>query len=362
MLSKRRVSHPGIYIKEAIEELGLNQSEFALRSGLSIKNVSTLISGTSRITVDVARKLSAFFGNSVTVWINLQTMYDVYQCEKARQEELDEEWKIVKKFDKGFVEDLLRIAINSKNKEKTVTDLRSRFQVGTLLALKENDLYAFCKTSTKKDLTETNIILRNAWISLAEQVAKNKKCAEFNKEVILANLLNLRKLTLEQPEDFQSKLDNIFTKAGIKLVILPYLSNSLVNGVTKWIANENCVMIAINDCGRDADKMWFSLFHELGHAMKNHKRHVTISYSKDNIEDEEEIEANNFAKDALINKSDYEYFVSKKNFSLLAIKKFANSQNVADFIVIGRLQKDGYIGWNMYTNLKPKYSILCYLQ
>ena len=103
-------------------------------------------------------------------------------------------------------------------------------------------------------------------------------------------------------------------------------------------------------------------FHELGHAMKNHKRHVTISYSKDNIEDEEEIEANNFAKDALINKSDYEHFVSKKNFSLLAIKKFANSQNVADFIVIGRLQKDGYIGWNMYTNLKPKYSVLCYIQ
>ena len=80
------------------------------------------------------------------------------------------------------------------------------------------------------------------------------------------------------------------------------------------------------------------------------------------LEDEEEIEANNFAKDALINKNDYEHFVSKKNFSLLAIKKFASAQNVADFIVIGRLQKDGYIGWNMYTNLKPKYSILCYIQ
>ena len=144
MLSKRRVSHPGIYIKEAIEELGLNQSEFALRSGLSIKNVSTLISGTSRITVEVARKLSAFFGNSVTMWINLQTMYDVYQCEKAQQEELDEEWKIVKKFDKDFVEGLLRIDIDTKNKEKTVTDLRSR-----------PSIHSFIQSSTQTSIYPT---------------------------------------------------------------------------------------------------------------------------------------------------------------------------------------------------------------
>ena len=73
---KRIVSHPGVYVKDAIEELGLSQSEFALRTGLSIKNVSTLLNGESNITFDVAVKLAAFFHNSVEGWINLQTKYN----------------------------------------------------------------------------------------------------------------------------------------------------------------------------------------------------------------------------------------------------------------------------------------------
>ena len=48
MMNKERiVNHPGVYIKDAIEELGLSQSEFASRTGLSIKNVSTLSIGES---------------------------------------------------------------------------------------------------------------------------------------------------------------------------------------------------------------------------------------------------------------------------------------------------------------------------
>ena len=71
-----RVSHPGVYIKDAIEELGLDQAEFALQSGLSTENVSTLINGESNITFDVAVKLASFFHNSVEGWINLQIRYD----------------------------------------------------------------------------------------------------------------------------------------------------------------------------------------------------------------------------------------------------------------------------------------------
>ena len=75
---KRIVSHPGVYVKDAIESLGLSQSEFAYRTGLSVKNVSTLINGESNITFDVAVKLAGFFHNSVEGWINLQTKYNIF--------------------------------------------------------------------------------------------------------------------------------------------------------------------------------------------------------------------------------------------------------------------------------------------
>ena len=358
--TKRKYFHPGVLIKDAIEEMGLNQTEFALRSGLSIKNVSTLISGESNVTTEVAIKLGAFFHNSAEGWLNLQTKYDLYKNSLKIEEEFKSEWVIAKSIDKAFSEQILHIEINANNKEKNIFDLRAAFNVGTLLALKEPDMYAFCKTSTKKNLTDTNIIMRNAWISVAENEARKKTCKEFNKNVIYNNLLNLRRLTLEQPKSFQPKLEAILSKAGIKLVILPYLKGSLVGGVTKWIVNENCVMIAVNDCGKDADKIWFSIFHELGHAMKNHKRHLTISYEKDNIEDEDEIEANKFASDLLINQKDYDEFVRRGVFTDLSITRFSKDQQVADFIVVGRLQKDKFVPWNQFQYRKPKYQVLVY--
>ena len=88
MTERRRVyHHPGVYVKDAIDALGLSQSEFALRTGLSIKNVSTLINGESNITFDVAVKLAAFFDNSVEGWINLQTGYNLYLNEEKKEKE-----------------------------------------------------------------------------------------------------------------------------------------------------------------------------------------------------------------------------------------------------------------------------------
>ena len=358
MIRNRYVCHPGIYIKEAIEELELNQSEFALRTGLSIKNVSTLISGDSNITFEVAVKLASFFQNDVEGWINLQTKYDIFLHEKTIEKEYDDDWKIAKQYDKEFISHICKVNITNQDKHKCIDELRKCFNVGSLQALKQPNMYVFCKTSVNKDIDEKTIIMRNSWVSIAEQTAKKNKCNAFDKDKLLDKIADLKRLTKESPSVFVPKLKAILSDAGINLVILPYLKNSNIGGVTKWNSFDQSVVVAINDCGKDADKFWFSLFHELGHAIKNHKRHMTISYTKNNIEDEEEKDANEFASNSLINPKDYISFVSKKTLSESDIKRFANSQGVAPFIVVGRLQKDGYVGWDKFQNLKTKYKII----
>ena len=353
----RIVSHPGVYVKDAIDELGLSQTEFALRTGLSIKNVSTLINGESNITFDVAVKLAVFFHNSVEGWINLQTKYNMYLNETNKQKEYEEDWEIAKLFNKDFCKGVLDIEVNSKDKKNTIDRLRECFNVVTLTNLRNSDMYAFCRTSVNKDIDVNTVILRNAWISLAEKEAREMVCSTFNKEKIASNTKYLRSLTLRGPEVINNEFRDFLSECGIKFVILPFLKGSNLSGVTKWINNDNCVMVAVNDYGKDADKIWFSIFHEIGHAMKNHKRHLTISYSKDNIQDDDEIEANEFAKNLLIDEKDYKIFVNKRDFSLPSVEQFAKEQNVADFIVIGRLQKDGIVGWNQFQGMKKKYTI-----
>ena len=355
--SGRVVSHPGIYVKDAIDELGLSQSEFALRTGLSIKNVSTLINGESNITFDVAVKLAGFFHNSVEGWINLQTKYNLYLNEQNKQKEYEEDWEIAKLFNKDFCKGFLGIEVNNKDKHNTIDRLRECFNVVTLNNLRSSDMYAFCRTSVIKNIDDNTIILRNAWISLAEQKAREMPCSMFNKDRISSNIKYLRSLTLKGADAINGELKVFLSTCGIKFVVLPFLKGSNLSGVTKWINNDNCVMVAVNDYGKDADKIWFSIFHEIGHAMKNHKRHLTISYSKDNIEDEDEIEANEFARNLLIGEKDYQKFIASNDFSPMSIERFAKEQNVADFIVVGRLQKEGLISWNKLNGLKEKYTI-----
>ena len=358
MTERRRVyHHPGVYVKDAIDALGISQSEFALRTGLSIKNVSTLINGESNITFDVAVKLAAFFDNSVEGWINLQTGYNLYLNEEKKEKEYQEDWSVAKQFDKDFAQNFLGVEIKIDDKKTAIDKLRKCFNVVNLQNLKSPDMYAFCRTSTIKDISEKMIVMRNAWISLAEKEAREITCGEFNKEMIIDNVKYLRSLTLKEPTTMSRELSGFLSKCGVKLVILPYLPCSNISGVTKWISNENCVMVAVNDCGKDADKIWFSIFHELGHAIKNHKRHLTVSLSKNNVIDDEENEANAFARDSLLDKDSYEKFVDKKDFSITSIKQFAKNQNVAPFVVIGRLQKDEIIGWETYQNYKIKYEI-----
>lgn len=358
MISKGRiVSHPGFVVKDALEELELSQSEFAYRTGLSIKNVSTLVNGESNITFDVAVKLSAFFGNSVEGWINLQTKYDLYLNQQEKEKAYKEDWEIAKLFDKGFFKRLLGLEIDHTKKEESINNLRKCLNVASLQNLKHADMYAFCKTSIIKDLDEKSIILRNAWITLAEKEARNMTCSTFDKQRILDNAKYLRSLTRKGADVIGTELRDFLSSCGIKFVILPFLKGSNISGVTKWISNENCVMVATNNFGKDADKIWFSIFHEIGHAIKNHKRHLTISFNKDNIQDEDEIEANEFAKNILIDEKDYIRFVKNKDFSETSIKRFAQYQDVADFIVVGRLQKDGFVSWNQLQSLKPKYTI-----
>lgn len=64
--------HPGYYIKEYVDESGLTQEDFAKRLDTTPKNLSILIRGDQRLSVDMAMKLSRMTGTSAEYWLNIQ--------------------------------------------------------------------------------------------------------------------------------------------------------------------------------------------------------------------------------------------------------------------------------------------------
>lgn len=60
----RRI-HPGVYIKNSLEVMGITVQEFAARTGISERTLSSIINGNDDITFEVAYKLSLYFDNSI---------------------------------------------------------------------------------------------------------------------------------------------------------------------------------------------------------------------------------------------------------------------------------------------------------
>ena len=101
-----------------------------------------------------------------------------------------------------------------------------------------------------------------------------------------------------------------------------------------------------------ADIFWFTLFHEMGHLINNDIKDKYFDFF--NKEDESEKKADLFARDTLIDPEAFENFIKKQNFDYESVKEFADSQEIEDFIIIGRLQKL-FNDYKFLHNKKPKY-------
>ena len=83
--------HPGYYIKEIIDDSGLTQEDFAKRLDTTPKNISLLVRGEQKLSIDIAMKLSRMIGTSVSYWLNLQNAYDALVAEHKLEDELVKE-------------------------------------------------------------------------------------------------------------------------------------------------------------------------------------------------------------------------------------------------------------------------------
>jgi len=78
-------THPGeMLLQEFLEPLGMTQTEFAQRMGVSYPRVNELIHGKRGITPDTALRLERLLGMEAQFWLNLQLAWDLYHVKRSR--------------------------------------------------------------------------------------------------------------------------------------------------------------------------------------------------------------------------------------------------------------------------------------
>lgn len=145
------------------------------------------------------------------------------------------------------------------------------------------------------------------------------------------------------------KIKSMLAECGIALIFLLHLKRSFLQRA--FFMDGNKIVVGLTARGKDADKFWFSLFHELAYIILGHIGQVN------GTTDEDENDANNWSRDILIPFDEFEKFLNNNTFSVSSVRTFANKQDIAPDIVVGRLQNEGFIKHSMLNDLKDLYKI-----
>jgi HTH-type transcriptional regulator/antitoxin HigA len=347
---ERKKFHPGYYLRQDLEALEMSPVEFSKRTGISEKQVSDLLNEKISLTLPLAEKLSAFFGNSVSLWLGLQTDFDLYQKVKEYHRQIQEDHRLLMSIDKSFREALI-LTERESDPEKDVLDARSVLQVGRLSLLSQPDLYVVYKDVRTKSASP---FLKNVWLSLAIKRAREEENLVYDEKRLLKEIPQFRSYTKLDPEEFYPRLKNDLEEAGVHFAILPYLPKSNIYGATKWIDNMASPAIALSNHGHSNDVFWFSFFHELSHVLMGHKKNL-LDTTLENADTALEQEADQKAADFLIPPKDWSAFVSRQSFYPQSIEDFARKEGIHAGLVVGRLQKEGYLDPSFDNGLKTTY-------
>lgn len=80
--------HPGAFLREILDELGISQAQFARAIGVSPMRVSHVVNGARPVTAELALLFGRAFGQSPQYWLNLQATYDLKTAEAAMGKQL----------------------------------------------------------------------------------------------------------------------------------------------------------------------------------------------------------------------------------------------------------------------------------
>lgn len=355
MTGANKVLNPGERLFSEITKLGMNQSELAIRTGVSAKHISTVINGTKDISLSFARKLDIALGNKIGTWAAYQAEYDDYMAEMEEKNGITNEETAIYKQMKDIVDHFINIDImyNNCGIPEKIIQLRKILCVNSLTVIPQITYYAAYRAQVKSN-TAVNPYVLFAWQRLCEiQTAKTDIAVKFDSKKLSDKIPEIKRQMFEF--DSFAMIENlkvIFAECGVAFDVVRHFRGAPVQGFIKETVNGR-VLLCVTVRGKNADRFWFSLFHEVGHLLNGDLsvRFVDFNTVKSEMEDN----ADSFARDTLINPDHYKEMLAAGNCHDLAyIKRFAKYEGVPHWIVIGRLHNDEWLDWNHFSREIPK--------
>lgn len=76
-MTENEPPHPGYFLRENLEDLGITQYRLAKTIGVPRRRINEIILGRRSITADTAVRIGRALGTTAEFWLNLQRHYDL---------------------------------------------------------------------------------------------------------------------------------------------------------------------------------------------------------------------------------------------------------------------------------------------
>lgn len=342
---------PGETLRETLEVIGMSQAELGRRSGRPLKTINEIVMGKTAISADTALQLERVLGIEAAFWSNLERQFQETKAALRANQETAKQTIKAKHFPYTEMAEMGWVPRVADPVGRTQA-LFSFFGVNSFSALDKTYAAAFRRSGSFKASREALL----AWLRQGEIIAKTISTKPFDHAAFEKFLHVARTYTTTAPEEFYPKLAGGCAACGVRLVLVPALSKTHVDGAARWLGKGRA-LIQLSVRYKWDDRFWFSFFHEAGHLLLHGTRQTFVDERVD-ARDRQEEEASRFAGDLLIPSEEYQRWVHFRDLSRAAILQFARRIGVAGSIVLGRLQHDKLVPWNRHTGLRRKFHIV----
>ena len=344
----RRPFAPGTYLAEELDARGWNQQDLADILGRPVRLVNEIIAGKRAITPETAQGLSAAFGTSAKLWMNLESAYRLARAEQpdaavAQRARVYEKAPIREMQRRGWIK-------TTQTAEELEQELKRFFRIGSL-----DDIPALFVNARKSAPSEDLTPIQHAWCYRAYQLASSLPV----QRPYSADRLDELEAELRTLAAYPSEVRHVascFARYGVRFVVVEPLQGAKIDGAAFWL-NSNEPVIAVSMRYDRVDGFWFTVMHELSHLRHRDALAVDMSIAEQPQEsDGVEQRANAEACNALVPSDELSSFIRRVGplYSKQRIVQFAHTLRVHPGIIIGQLQHLGEIGYHAHRDVLVK--------
>ncbi len=343
---------PGEVLSAELDLRGMTQNELAKRTGLTPKHIVSIVKAKSSITPETAIKFERALGMPADYWLNLESHYQEVLARLHEEVQLEGDLDWLNHIPVAEMAKLGWIAKFKNNTKAQLVEVLRFFGIASVdqwASMWPNLKVAYRQHNHQEIFPEAV----SAWLRQGEIEAAQIACVPFDKAVFRAALDQIKALTVESPEVFVPRMQELCAQAGVAVVFVPCLPKTAVSGATRWL-NPNKALIQLSLRYRTDDHLWFTFFHEAGHIYLHGKKELFLE-GTNGLDAEKEEEANKFSQEELIARAAFASFTRSGPFNKAAIRDFANRMRIAPGIVVGQLQHAGFLPVTHCNDLKQKF-------